>query len=329
MPFSASPTAPNANPRPTTSPALALWQLNRRREAETFFLDILKHSPQGFRGHALNARNRLLRLYGLERRKEAFLSLVRDTISVVSKFDRRDYLFMRMRLEFEVAVPEADRRVLEAMLAADPDDPNALAGLGSVCILENKLDDAESLFMKAISLAPTPTPNSASALSTRSFSNPTRLRSCGRCSPRTFPVPSPDLAPHIFSASWPSVGDFEAAARRYSLASRHRSRYEYPYKLSQVLHRLGRHAEAKIRELDRDRIQKARSNLRTAWNAFADAFESGPSRVEPSMLLNLALALQRLGWTVDARSWYFETLLDDPENKEAREGLKRLNKQTN
>ena len=200
---------------------------------------------------------------------------------------------MRMRLEFEVAVPEADRRVLEAMLAADPDDPNALAGLGSVCILENKLDDAESLFMKALSLAPTDPELRERALDAvvqQPDSTPKLRTLLAACVPGAESRPRTSYFLGILAES---LGDFEAAARRYSLACRaDPTRYEYPYKLSQVLHRLGRHAEAKVRELDRDRIQKARSHLRTTWNTFADAFESGPSHVEPSMLLNLALACE-------------------------------------
>lgn len=302
----------------------ALLELNRCREAERFYLDVLKHSPRGFRGHCLNARRQLLRLYGLEGRKEAFLRLVRETIEVVPKFDRRVYLTMRMRLEFEHAVPENNRRILEAMIAADPLDPNALAGLGSVCILEGRVAEAERLFQKALSLAPDDRELRERTLDAVVLQPDSAAKIARVLDER---VPGSDSRPrtaYFLGLAAETKRAFEEAARHYSRACEaDPSRFEYPYKLSQVLRRLGRTEQAKARELDRDRIQKARSALREAWNVFAETYETGPSRVEPSMLLNLAVACDRLGWIEDARAWYRETLLDDPDNAEARKALNR------
>jgi tetratricopeptide (TPR) repeat protein len=120
-------------------------------------------------------------------------------------------------------------------------------------------------------------------------------------------------------------GDLAAAARAYEEASAaDPAEPEYPYRLSQVLNRQGKSTEAKKWAVEHARRSQARSEIRKAWNEFADAFEASPPKLTPDLLLGMARASESAGWPREAAAWYREALRVSPDDTEARAGLERL-----
>src|SRR5262249_34679636 len=122
-----------------------------------------------------------------------------------------------------------------------------------------------------------------------------------------------------------SRGDLSGAADLYARAAEaDPSHFEYPYKLSLVLRRLGRKEEAEARLAERERLRKARTELREAWNAFADVYDSNPQGADGPLLVGMARACEAVGWRREALAWYREAFRAAPDDPAVRKGLGRL-----
>ncbi|HEV3168317.1 MAG TPA: tetratricopeptide repeat protein [Isosphaeraceae bacterium] len=301
---------------------LALRILNRGREAEESFLACLVRDPDGIYG--LDSRVELLKLYALEERKDAFRAQAWETYDRIPPRGRLPILVMRMRVEFEQAKPEINTKQLQPMVEADPDDPEAAAGLASARDQASEEAAARTLFEKALAARPRDVELRERYLDLLYRMGDLAALKHGLAGREQGTEKRPRTAKFLAIAD-EKEGDLTAAARYYALATEADPlEPEYPYRLAQVLNRLGRKDEAAARLAEHTRRTEAKTALRKAWNDFADAFESVPSKITPELVLGMAHACETIGWRREATAWYREVLMLAPDNAQARAGVERL-----
>jgi Tfp pilus assembly protein PilF len=295
----------------------------RGRDAERAFRACVDRDPSG-QGSAMDARTELLKLLALEGRADEFKELAWETYEVMPEAERLTVLTARMRLEMEQAKPETDIAALRKLVGADPDDTQARAGLAAALGRANQAQAAREHF--------------ARALAERSDNVEIRehyldlLYNLGDLSGLKAVLDRRPEAAEGRPKTWKYLGilaeksgDLDAAARAFARAAElDPSEPEYPHRLSLLLFRRGQKAEAERQVAERARLRAARSALRTAWNDFADAFESRPPQVTRDHLLGMARACDSARWWREAAAFYRGVLRISPGDAEARSGLERL-----
>src|SRR5262249_31326857 len=87
---------------------------------------------------------------------------------------------------------------------------------------------------------------------------------------------------------------------------------QHRHRLSLLLYRLHRKPEGDAQAAVRTRLDRAREELRQAWNAFATPFEADPTNVDPALIRGMAHASEACGWPREASAWYREALRRAP-----------------
>lgn len=282
--------------------------LGRGRDAEAAFLACIRRGTS----MAVNARLELLALYAMEERLEPFRRTFWEVFPRLADEDRLAVLTMRMRIEFEQSRPELNAEVLRRMVAADPGDPHALAGLAAALDRMDDLPAARDAYAKALALAPDDAELRERLLGVlHRLGDAPALREALEARP-----PGSDDRPETrkyLGIVAQARGDLPAAADAFARA-RDADPFvaEYRHRLAQVLNLLRRPDEAAVESRDRDRLNQARDALRKAWNAFADVFEGEPGKLTPDLLVGMARACRRCGLAAEADAWVREARRLDP-----------------
>lgn len=301
----------------------ALRKLHRGRDAEAALRACIARDADA----GLNARLALLELLAMEERVEEFKRLVWEIHDRMPESDRLAVLTMRIRIEFEQSLPALNIASLRPMVAADPDDAHARAGLAAALDRDGKHAEARDLYAQALAKLPDDAELReryldllhrrgdmaawADVLANRPEGSETR----------------PIMAKFLGMKA-EADGDLVAAELAYARAAEaDPSEPEYRHRRSLALFQLGRKAEANAQIAERTRLRDAREKLRLAWNAFATAFEADPASVTPDLVLDVARAFEVIGWSREAAGWFREALRRDPSHPEARAGLDRLDRQ--
>lgn len=302
----------------------ALMERHRAAEAERRFRACIAREARD-PGSAQAARLELLPLLAREERLDEFRALVWETYARVVPADRMIVLTMRMRIEFERAMPESDARALRAILAADPRDYQARAGLATVLDHQGKLPEARAEFAQALVVAP-----DDPAIRERYLDLLHRLGGVSsefRAVLAARPAGSdsrPEMLKYLGLAA-EARGDLHTAESAYArIVALAPEVPEYHHRLSQVLYRLGRRAEAERQAAANARISRGREELRKAWDLFANAFEAPTHEVAPALVRNLARACAASDLRREAIAWYRELLRLAPDDPDAPRALEVL-----
>lgn len=299
----------------------ALRLADQGRAAEAAFRECIRVDPNG--APALESRMELINLYAMEDRRDDFLPVVWDAYERQSPGNRVLVLTMRMRYEFEQAKPENNIESIRRLVAADPHDVHARAGLASARDRAGDHATARQLYASALADAPAD-PN----LRERYLDLLYRTGDFETLQAVLDDRP-PSSEERAKTAKFLGVtaekrGDLAAAAQAYAKAAQaNPSEAEYHYKLAQVLHRQGKTAEATAESAQHARQNQAKIALRKAWNEYSDALEATPPRVTLDHMLGMARACEAYGWQREGEAWYREVLRYTPENAEALAALQR------
>jgi tetratricopeptide (TPR) repeat protein len=295
---------------------------NRGRDAETNFRACLARDPDGPAG--TSARIELMKLYAMEERVDEFKALVWDVLPRVSDLDKVMVLMRRMQIEFEQTLPEINAKTLRAMVGEDPEDAYARAGLAAALDRSGDVEQARKLYAHALAARPNDPELRERYLDLlQRLGDMTTLRAVLEARP-----PGTDERP----ATLKFLGIVAEADGKADQAIAYQERAvaadptdpQHHHRLSLLLYRNRRKADAEREAAERTRLDKARDQLRQAWNAFATPFETDPTHVDPALLLGMARACEACGWVREASAWYRATLSKAPDDPQARAGLQRV-----
>jgi tetratricopeptide (TPR) repeat protein len=302
---------------------MAYHEAHYGQRAEAAWRACIARDPDG-QGYPIEARFELLQLLAMEGRAEAFKSLVWDTYEHLPSAKRLEALTMRLRFEFEQAEPKNDVAALKALVEADPSDTDARAGLAVALARAGQQTPAKEQMARALAERPDDIEIRERALDLlHAVGDFASLKNVLDNRPAAAAA-RPKIQKYLGILA-EKANDLPAAERAFRRAVQaDPDEPEYLHRLSLVLFRQGKKAEAEARAAERTRLQEARASLRKAWNTFADAFESDPRRVTAEHLLGMARAAEACGWRREAAACYREALARAPENEEARAGWERL-----
>lgn len=297
----------------------ALRKLNRGREAERVFRQVIARDPQG--QAALQARLELLALYAMEERRDAFFDLVWQTMEQLPEEERLLVLTMRLRIEFEQVKPETNAAILEGMVAADPEDADAIAGLAAARMNAGDVAEARQLYERALKLRP---------------DDPELVeRYCGVLNQEgdTSALAQALEEPGVRDAARPGLwryrgivaqarGDRERAVEAFTKAVElDPLDAESHHRLGQVLNQLGQREAASQHTAARTRLRSGRDQMRSAWDAFADSFDRDPGSVTAEQLDALAQGCRAAGLEREGMLLEREAQRRDPTRIGRRQGI--------
>ena len=301
----------------------ALRKLGYGRRAERAFLDAIARD-HGSTGPGPSAKLELMKLYAAEERIDAFQAVVWDLMERVDEADRLALLTARTQIEFEQSKPEINIRQLRPLVEHDPDDHDARAGLAAALDRAGKLEEARDHYRQALAAAPQDPELRERVLDlAHRMGDMAAVRDLLAARP-----PGSDDRPNtakFLGLVAEADGRLDDAALAYERAARAEPNDpEHQHRLSQVLYRLRRQAEADARTAERARLTRARDELRLAWNDFATPYEADPSTVTAAQFARLGRACEAIGWTREAAAWFRQAIRKAPDHPEAHAGLDRL-----
>jgi tetratricopeptide (TPR) repeat protein len=300
----------------------ALFAAGRGRDAERAWLACVAREPAGRSG--MEARTELLKLYVVEGRYDDFMALVWQTYDLLPESQRLELLIFRMRVELEALRPSDAIADLQRLIDADPDDAQARAALAAAQGRAKRIDEARANFARALAERPDDVELRERYLALLWFT--------GDDAGLKDVLAGRTAASEDRPRTWKYLGilaerkrDDEAAARAFARAAELApSEPEYWHRLSLILYRQGRKAEAKAMADERARLRAARTDLRAVWDLFADTYLANPPRVTRGNLLAMARSCERCRWPREAAAFYREVLRLRPDDPEARAGLGRV-----
>jgi tetratricopeptide (TPR) repeat protein len=301
----------------------AYQQIHRMRDAERAFRACVASDPNG-QDYAMSARIELAALFAMQERREAFKAVGWEAYDHLPEAKRLPVLTMLMRLEFEQTKPDINATSLRAAVDADPADSYARAGLAAALDQQRNVAEARSLFAKALEEKPQdPELRERYMDLLRRMGDFDAMKAVLAARP-----PGTDDRPatqNILGIVAESAGDLEAAEAAFRRAVQLNPRDpEYHHRLSLVLFRRGRSAEAAKEAATRTELREGLTQLRQAWTLYANAFDVDPDQIPTELVLGMARAIESCGRDREAIAWYRQVLRLDARESTARAALDAL-----
>ena len=288
----------------------AAMMRDRAKDAEACWLAVVEDDPLHPRAADLvhDARQELLKLYSTEERWEELRDILWEAYEDAGPDDRFTLLTMRVRSELERIAPEATIVQLEAYVAADPTDIDALRGLARAELSLNHKEDARRHYQACLASSPAnPRVWRDYLMMLHNLGDREALVSL------LAKIPSAaEAEPEVWSLRGllkENTGDWVGAKQDYSEASRRNPfLLSVHYRLAMVEERLGHRDSAAKHRRSADLLRGAQSELRTAYNNVIAAEEAREKKTYadpdlPTAMKRLASICETLGWARVAEAW--------------------------
>jgi tetratricopeptide (TPR) repeat protein len=279
--------------------AKATLDLGRGREAERLF----EAAASGNSPLRTSAYIELMALYAMEERYEDFRRVLWELYPKVPESERLDVLTLGMRGKFEQVEAQKNAASLQKLLAADPADARARAGLAAAYMHEDRLPKAADELRRALADAPDdPEIHEKYFRVLHKMGDIPALLEAVEARPAGSDERA-DTQKFVGIAAQ-ERGDLAAAEAAFDRAVRlDPLEPEYHHRLSQVLTARGETSRAAEEARRRNELNEADDALQKAWQTFIVAYEREPGRIAPALVDGMARACTARGLTREADAW--------------------------